>query len=301
MIGRTNVGGGSGGTGATLVVSAPSGVTVTAIKDDKTYTRVVGADGTTTFKGLSTGTWALSMSDSSHDPTTPVDVIITADYYVTLVLFSATINITYPAGSTCKAVHTDGTELTAPDTSGTWSCIVLSAGTWTVTATDGTNTTAQRVEITSDGQSESVILSYVLYLFREGIGQITPFTSKKETNSTISIDANGIVMNYASESYGQVAVGTANVVDLRNYSKLIFDAICNRTTTNNTYTDGAAVISTNEINYITPLSGFNAYNAMVPDGVRREYEIDIRDCNAEYYIGAKGLIDGTIYNIWLEE
>lgn len=45
--------------------------------------------------------------------------------------FSATINVTYPVGSTCTA--TDGvTTLSAPDTSGTWDCVVPNAGNWTV-------------------------------------------------------------------------------------------------------------------------------------------------------------------------
>lgn len=307
MIGRTNVGGGTGGVGggATLVVSSPANVSVTVSKDNKAYTKNSGYLGSTTFKGLATGTWTITISENGQNATKKIE--ITADYAITIAFFSATINITYPANSDCVVTNSSG-QTVASDTNATssektFTATVNATGTYTVTATatDGSgNTKSESVEITSEGQSVSVALSCRLYLFREGIGQITPFTSKKETNSTISIDANGIVMNYSSESFGQVAVGTANVVDLRNYSKLIFDAICNRTTTNNTYTDGAAVISTNGIDYITQLSDFNAYNAMAPDGVRREYAIDISGFNGGYYIGAKGLIDGTIYNIWLE-
>lgn len=211
----------------------------------------------------------------------------------------AVIGVTYPAGSVCTC--TDGSKtLKLKDTSGQGFFLIPYAGTWIATATDGTNTKSENVEITTEGQSVSVKLDYPPYLFREGIGQIIPFKSVKEENATISINANGIVMNYTSTSLGQVGVGTTNVVDLSNYSKLIFDAICNRTTTDNEYTDAAVVINTEEINYTVKLSGLKAYNAMVPDGVRREYAIDISSFNAEYYIGAKGLIDGTIYNIWLE-
>ena len=64
--------------------------------------------------------------------------------------FMATINVTYPAGSTCSA--TDGTTtLTAPDTSGSWACVVPNTGTWTVTCTDGTSTATTSVSITEDG------------------------------------------------------------------------------------------------------------------------------------------------------
>ena len=74
--------------------------------------------------------------------------------------FAATINVTYPAGSTCSA--TDGTTtLTAPDTGGSWACVVPNTGTWTVTCTDGTSTATMSVSITEDGQSKTTSLTYV--------------------------------------------------------------------------------------------------------------------------------------------
>ena len=211
----------------------------------------------------------------------------------------AVIGVTYPSGSTVTCTNGSKT-LKAKDTSGKAIFVIPSAGTWTVKAVSGSKSTSKAVSITAEGQVETVELVYATYLFREGIGQITPFTSAKEKNATVSINANGIVMNYTSISNGQVGVSTTNTVDLSNYSKLIFDAICNRTTTTNEHTDAAVAINTKKIDYAGWLSEFKAYNAMVPDGVRREYAIDISSFNAEYYIGAKGLIDGTIYNIWLE-
>lgn len=75
-------------------------------------------------------------------------------------LFTATINVTYPVGSTCSA--TDGTTtLTAPDTSGSWACVVPNTGTWTVTCTDGSNTATKSISITTDGQSNTTALAYV--------------------------------------------------------------------------------------------------------------------------------------------
>ena len=82
-------------------------------------------------------------------------------------VFSATINITYPAGSTCTC--SDGTTtLSAPGTSGTWACIVPNAGTWTVSSTDGDKSKSADVVITTDGQTESVTLLYITYLFKDG-------------------------------------------------------------------------------------------------------------------------------------
>ena len=72
--------------------------------------------------------------------------------------FSATINVTYPAGSVCTA--TDGvTTLTAPDTSGTWVCGVSNTAVWTVSLDNGLEET---VEVTESGATYTVSKWYVL-------------------------------------------------------------------------------------------------------------------------------------------
>lgn len=79
----------------------------------------------------------------------------------------AVIGVTYPEGSTCTC--TDGTKtLKLKDTSGQGIFLIPYAATWTVTATDGTNTRSESVEITSEGQSTSVSISYRLYLYKLG-------------------------------------------------------------------------------------------------------------------------------------
>lgn len=163
MLGRTNTGG--GGTGCILTVTAPAGVTVTVSKDGKSKTKTANADGVAVFKGLATGSWTLTITDGTQTATKMVD--ITADYNSVISFFSATISITYPAGSICTC--SDGsTTFTAPDTSGNWDCIVPNAGTWTVKATNGTSTATDTVTITEDGQNESVALTYIIYLFNDG-------------------------------------------------------------------------------------------------------------------------------------
>lgn len=161
-IGKTNVSGGSGGT---LTVTAPANVTVTVSKDGKTKTKNSGTSGVVVFKGLATGTWTLTITDGSQTSYKPV--VVTADYSTVIAFFAATINITYPAGSTCTC--SDGTTtLSAPDTSGTWTCIVPNAGTWTVAATDEVENTSESVSITTDGQIVAIELSYLLWLYKSG-------------------------------------------------------------------------------------------------------------------------------------
>lgn len=153
--------GGGGGTGAALTVNAPAGCTVTVSKDGKTKTRTAGADGVAVIKGLATGEWTVTITDGEQ--TAQKSVTITADYATAITFFTATIHVIYPAGFTCTA--TDGvTTLHAPDTSGTWDCVVPNAGTWTI-AVGGYLPVI--VSVSTEGQIVSVDLTK-LYLFKDG-------------------------------------------------------------------------------------------------------------------------------------
>ena len=176
--------GASGGAGGTLTVTAPANVTVTVSKDGKTKTKNSGTSGVVVFKGLATGTWTVKITDGSQTSSKPV--VITADYSTVIAFFAATINITYPAGSTCTC--SDGTTtLSAPDTSGTWACIVPNAGSWTVTATDGNDSTNKSVSITADGQTENVVLSYTLVLYEKN-GETVDWSYKAYDYSVPSVN-----------------------------------------------------------------------------------------------------------------
>ena len=76
----------------------------------------------------------------------------------------AVIGVTYPAGSTCTCTNGSKT-LTAKDTTGRALFVIPSAGTWTVTAVLGDKTASSAVEITAEGQVETVVLVYELILF----------------------------------------------------------------------------------------------------------------------------------------
>lgn len=106
----------------------------------------------------------------------------------------AVIGVTYPAGSTCTC--TDGTKtLTLKDTSGQGFFLIPYAAAWTVTATNGTNTKSQSVEITNEGQLESVTLSYELIInFNKSVSAsdsagYTPDTDYKVLNTYIDLSS----------------------------------------------------------------------------------------------------------------
>ena len=195
MIGRVNTGG--GGSGGTLTVTAPANVTVTVSKDGKTKTKNSGMSGVVVFKGLKSGKWNVTIVNSDGKPTT-ITADVQTEYTVTIAFFSATINITYPAGSTCTC--TDGTTpLTAPDTSGTWACVVPNVGTWTVAATDGNDSTNKSVSITADGQTENVVLSYTLVLYEKN-GETVDWSYKAYDYSVPSVN---MTLDTLKSQYGE--------------------------------------------------------------------------------------------------
>lgn len=73
-----NMVGGSGGSGATLTVTAPAWCTVIVSKDGKTKTRAAGADGVAVFNGLASGEWTVTITNGTDTSTDTVQ--ITADY-----------------------------------------------------------------------------------------------------------------------------------------------------------------------------------------------------------------------------
>lgn len=247
MIGRVNTGG--GGSGCILTITAPANVTVTVSKDGKTKTKNSGTSGVVAFKGLATGTWTVTITGDGK--TAQKNVVVTTDYSTVIAFFAATINITYPAGSTCTC--SDGTTtLSAPDTSGTWACIVPNAGTWTAAATDGVENTSESVSITTDGQTVAVELSYYTYLFKPNT-DTTNVTGGWQLNSNGSLDSAGdqLVATFTNAYNHDRAfnVATINKIDFTEFTTLV--ATCKAADKNNAAPRSAtfAVASTQ--------SGFN--------------------------------------------
>ena len=207
MIGRVNTGGGSG---CILTITAVASETVTISQNGKSKSKTTDSKGIAVFRGLDTGKWTIVIVRGGV-PITRV-VTVTADYHVAIPLFAATINITYPAGSTCTC--SDGTTtLSAPDTSGTWVCTVPNAGTWTVSSTDGDKSKSTNVVITTDGQTESVTLQYITYLFKDG-----------ETYNSLTggwegyVNAEKKALLLAPAAGKTASAYTKNKVDLTNFS-----------------------------------------------------------------------------------
>lgn len=142
---------------ARLTVNCPRGSIVSAVSGGIVYTAVSDDAGKAVFNGLYQGAWDIIVQNGDSTATRIIEVV--TEHEITMKFFEATINITYPVGSTCTC--TDGnTTYTAPDTSGTWSCTIPSADTWTLYCTDGSQTKELPVNITYDGQVENIKLAY---------------------------------------------------------------------------------------------------------------------------------------------
>ena len=312
-IGKTNIGG--GGSGGTLTVTAPANVTVTVSKDGKTKTKNSGTSGVVVFKGLASGTWTLTITDGPQTSSKPV--VVTADYSTVIAFFAATINITYPAGSTCTC--SDGTTtISAPDTSGTWTCIVPNAGTWTVAATDGVENTSESVSITTDGQIVAIELSYLLWLYKSGntYNAVTGGWSVSKHSSTggsfdgvLTLNADSMLLSTEvwGGSVGYANAFTNNSIDLTGVNTLKFKitGIGNTAYSDkegNTHKFRFSLVVANE----RPTKQTPTFAADMKILATGEYSVDVSAVTAGYvgiWITTGGYIKTTltISEIWGEE
>lgn len=269
---------------STIIVTAPTGSTVTCKMRSTTKT-ASEKNGTWTFSSLDIGTWTITATKGSSIATQDVNITRLTVEYVTITYFSATINVTYPAGSTCTC--SDGTTtLTAPNTSGSWTCIVYNAGTWTATATDGVENTSESVSITTDGQTVAVELSYYTYLFKPNT-DTTNVTGGWQLNSKGSLDSAGdqLVATFTN-AYNRgnaFNVATINKIDFTEFTTLV--ATCKAADKNNAAPSSAtfAVASTQ--------AGFNAAGTASTKVASTTFsnstttvQIDVSGISGSYYV-----------------
>ena len=260
--------GGGGGAGASLTVTAPAGCTVTVSKDGKAKTKVAGADGVAVFRGLATGQWTVTITGGEQ--TAQKTVTVTADYSTAITFFAATINVTYPEGSTCTA--TDGvTTLTAPDTSGTWDCVVPNAGTWTVTVVD--KQWDENVVLTNDGQSVGVNMSE-RWLYNSGVDNEAVTGGWYATNEGSNLVFNTVALS----ANGKTFITNKKAINIRNFKTVELyvsgkDAPLSDWTLGVFSSPGQNISMTPVAQYIDPyMTGLCS--------------IDVSGLSGDYYIGA---------------
>ena len=278
-----NMVGGGGGSGATLVVSSPANVSVTVSKGDKSYTKNSGSLGSSTFKGLATGTWTVTISGNGQTATKTIE--ITADYAITIAFFSASINITYPATSTCVVTNSGGQTVASDTNTGsstkTWTATVGATGTYTVTATatDGSGKSkSATVSITADGQSSSVTLSYWNGEFYERGNQYAYITGgwQKTGNGTFSLNESDMQIGQATYGYS-VRGTTINKVDISEFSSLAFTYTC---TNKDAYVRAGIATKTDP----SDSDGWVSYVGFSTTSSEKVATLDVSSLTGSYYI-----------------
>lgn len=291
-----NVTGGGGGTGCTLTITAPVGATVTVSKNGKAKPSKVATTGTVVFKGLESGIWTVTITGGTDTATKTVE--IKADYSAEITFFSSTINIAYPAGLTCTA--TDGvTTLNAPDTTGTWTCVVPNKGTWKITAGEWSG----EAVITATGQTETVRVAK--WIVKNGvptdIGLATQFISGRIPTVTQGTGYTTIQIT-SSQSTG---ILSNNPIDMTNVKTIIADVdITKVTVPSGVKFNGVVLISTASKAYS---SVDNAKNAIVGQSGststgRQKLSVDAGSTTGLLYVGFAlgGIITLNLYDLRVE-
>lgn len=141
----------------------------------------------------------------------------------------AVISVTYPAGSVCTCAK--GTKTyKAKNTSGLALFAVPEVGDWTITCSDGISTATKTVSITSEGQIETVVLTYGLYLYDAGneYTSITGGWSLAKSNGdtsgeTFENNTNNMMFSSSYVHGSHFANGflcPANAIDLTPYNTM---------------------------------------------------------------------------------
>lgn len=214
-------------------------------------------------------------------------------------LFAA-IAATYPEGSICTA--TNGTEvLTAPNTNGSVIFAIPEPETlpetWTVTSTDGTSSKSETVEITTEGQVESVELSYAFYLFKEGEGLNAAYAVERTRDEDAFVQTTSYI-GADNDAMGAMFYLTPKV-NLTKYSALKFELKCTgRWGSDYEVIVGVGSNATSSVDEepTSDVARTSAYST-----TRKIYTVDISNINTSYYVKVHGgAVKFYIYNLWLE-
>lgn len=132
----------------------------------------------------------------------------------------AVIGAVYPSGSTCTCTC-GSTVLKAADTSGRSMFKLPAAGTWTVKAVKGSYTSSRSVKITSEGQFESVTLSFGLIVASYSANVKPAMTTNKSWgNMKIVSTSEPYILYRAPEATSGSITMSLPAADFTGYSKL---------------------------------------------------------------------------------
>lgn len=204
----------------------------------------------------------------------------------------AVIGVAYPEGSVCTC--TDGTKtLKLKDTSGQGFFLIPYAGTWTVTCTDGVNTKAKSVEITTEGQTVSVELSYRYYLFKSGEG-VADNWGIAGNATTVQKDNDAIAIKSTSGYGGNNNIKAYILADLSKYKTL--------KATIKTTVAGKPIVGVFGTDVPGTYTALNSFASATKANENEELSLDISSFTGSQYVGIYAVNQETLYmyDFWLE-
>lgn len=198
----------------------------------------------------------------------------------------AIIGAAYPSGTvTCAKDGVNAKKLYDADGEAMFS--IPSVGEWTVTATDGTHTASQTVNITAQGQTEKLELNYALYIFLEGSGLADGYSAESISPSFISVSSDKIILS-------QYFMWIEPNVSLADFSTLKIELKC---TFPQSY--GTATFGVGTDRPATAVGNYTASQSNIHTETRDTFSVDISSLTDTEYIKLEGT-SVEIYNIWLE-
>lgn len=276
---------GGGQSGGTVSVKIDPGSLVTLTKGDKTKSATADSSGWAVFKGLDSGLWKIVATLNGH--TANDSTLVELNKAVHLTYFTATINITYPAGLTCKATN-GSTVLTAPDTSGSWDCTVDKAGPWTVTAGDLTET----VTLNTTGETKTVILAR--WIVKNGVLTDIGLTNQLISGRNVTpTQETGYVAIKNATSNSVVGVASGQTFDLTAARKIVADIDVTTVGASNDYTqyNGINLVTSKAISakdVATSIKNMTAYldaDHIANTTGRKTLELDVSGLTGSHYVG----------------
>lgn len=231
------------------------------------------------FKGLDGGQWEAVATLNGQ--TAKGSTIVSLDYDLHLTYFTATINITYPAGLTCKATN-GSTTLTAPDTSGTWACTVNKKGPWTITAGDW----SAEADMTTSGQTETVRVAR--WIVKNGMPTDIGYSTLLVSQYAVTITPADGYINLNNPSGGSGVVSDSKV-DISAAKMIIADVDIITVTNAGNYANfkgvGLALSADKGYAYTSEANnGIKSAKLSTKKG-RQTMELDVEDITGDWYVG----------------
>lgn len=270
---------GQGGGNIRVYVDPGSQVTLTQTYGGKTKTAVADSSGQALFKGLAGGQWEAVATLNGQTATG--STIVSLDYDLHLSYFTATINITYPAGLACTATN-GSTILNAPDTSGTWACVVPNKGTWTITAGDW----SAEADMATSGQTETVRVAR--WIVKNGVPTDIGYSTLLVSQYPVTITPADGYLNLNNSSGGSGVVSDSKV-DISSAKMIIADVDIITVTNAGNYANfkgvGLALSADKGYAYTSAANkGIKSVKLSTETG-RQTMKLDVENITGDWYIG----------------